>query len=82
MPIQFLKNWTIDLNKLPQYTNFKGKFELDLDFHLLQMIGQSTNPVFTDDRKRLLLPIINKINKNTNISTGGGCKCSRIFNRF
>lgn len=67
MPIQFLKNWTIDLNKLPQYTSFKGKFELELDYHLLMIIGQSTNPVFTDDRKQQLLPLINRINKETNI---------------
>jgi nicotinamide mononucleotide adenylyltransferase len=67
MPIQFLKNWTIDLTKLPQYTNFKGKFEVELDYNLLLMIGQSTNPVFTDERKRLLLTLLNKINKNTNI---------------
>ena len=67
MPIPFLKNWTIDLNKLPQYTCFKGKFELELDYNVLMMIGQSTNPVFTDDRKRQLLPLITKINKDTNI---------------
>jgi hypothetical protein len=67
MPISFLKNWTIDLTKLPQYTSFKGKFELELDYNLLLLIGQSTNPEFTDDRKRHLLNLLNKINKDTNI---------------
>lgn len=67
MPIPFLKNWTIDITKLPQYTNFKGIFQVELDYNLLLMIGQSTNPVFTDNRKRLLFNILTKINKETNI---------------
>ena len=67
MPIPFLKNWTIDITKLPQYTSFKGKFQIELDYHILLIIGQSTNPVYTDNRKRLLLNLINNINKETNI---------------
>lgn len=67
MPIQFLKNWTIDITKIPQYTSFKGKFQVELDYHILLIIGQSTNPVYTDNRKRLLLNLINHINKETNI---------------
>ena len=70
MPISFLKNWTINLTKLPTYAIFRGKFELDLDYQLLLSMGQSTtHPMLNDDRKQLLLPIINAINKQTNILT-------------
>ena len=63
--IAFLKNWTIDITKVPQYSAFRGKFNLQLDYTLLRNIMTSPNPEFTDDRKRLLLPIINKINQQT-----------------
>ena len=67
MPISFLKNWTIDLTRMTQYTVFKGKFELELDYHIMVQMGQSTNPIFTDNNKRALLNIINKTNMHTNI---------------
>ena len=67
MPIPFLKNWTIDMTKIPHYSAFKSKYELKLDYEILNMMWQSTNPVYTDDRKRLLLPILNAINKETGV---------------
>lgn len=63
--IAFLKNWTIDITKIPQYSAFRGKFNLQLDYTLLRNIMISNKEVFTDDRKRLLLPILNKINQQT-----------------
>jgi hypothetical protein len=63
--IAFLKNWTIDITKVPQYSAFRGKFNLQLDYTLLRNIMTSNKEVFTDDRKQLLLPIVNKINKQT-----------------
>ena len=67
MPISFLKNWTIDISKIPQYSAFRDKFPLKLDYVLLRNIMTSTHHEFTDDTKRLLLPILNKINKQTSI---------------
>ena len=54
MPIPFLKKWTIDVSKIPQYSAFRGKFSLKLDFVILRNITTSNHPDFTDDRKRLL----------------------------
>ena len=65
--IAFLKNWTIDISKVPQYSAFRGKFNIQLDYILLKNIMLSTKEIFTDDRKRLLLPILNKINRQTGI---------------
>ena len=67
MPIIFLKNWTIDISKVPLYSAFRGIFNIKLDYTLLRNIMTSNNPNFTDDRKKLLLPILNKINKQTSI---------------
>ena len=67
MPIPFLKNWTIDISKIPQYSAFRGKFSLKLDYVILRNIMTSNNPIFTDNRKQLLLPVLNKINKQTSI---------------
>ena len=38
-----------------------------MDYHILIQLGQSTNPIFTDNNKRSLLAIINKVNIHTNI---------------
>ena len=67
MSISFLKGWTIDVSKIPQYSAFRGIFSLKLDYTLLRNIMISNHPDFTDDRKKLLLPILNKINKQTSI---------------
>ena len=67
MPISFLKGWTIDVSKIPQYSAFRGTFSLKLDYTLLRNIMTSNHPDFTDDRKKLLLPVLNKINKQTSI---------------
>ena len=65
--IKFLKSWTIDTDNLPQYTAFKGTFDVKLDYPLLKLIYDSDEPIYTEDRKQLLLPILNKINKITSI---------------
>jgi hypothetical protein len=64
--MKFLKNWTIDESKLPKYTAFKGEFVLDLDHQILQLCHDSKEPEFTDDRKLLLKPILDCINKSSN----------------
>ena len=69
MPIIFLKQWTIILTKIPMYGCFRGDFELSIDFKLMEMLFQSTDARLTDDRKKLLLPILNKIDKTTNVLT-------------
>ena len=66
MPIPFLKNWTIDVSKIPQYSAFRVKFPLRLDFVILRNIMTSNHPDFTDNRIRLL-PILNKIDKQTSV---------------
>ena len=64
--MKFLKNWTIDLEKLPVYSAFKSEFTLDVDYKLLSLISESDNEYFTEDRKKLLIPILNAIDKDTN----------------
>lgn len=64
--IQFLKGWTINIDKIPQYASFKSTFEVTLDYKLLKLIYDSDDPIYTEDRKQLLLPVLNKINKTTN----------------
>jgi hypothetical protein len=65
--MKFLNSWTISLDKLPAYTAFKANYEMKLDATLLNAIYHSDNPNFTADRKQLLLPILEKINKKTGI---------------
>lgn len=64
--MKFLKNWTIDLEKIPKYTAFEGKFIIDVDYELLRLCYESDKPEFTPDRKLLLAPILEKINKKNN----------------
>lgn len=67
MPISFLKNWSIDISKVQQYAAFRGKFQLQLDYQMLNMLWAFEHPEFTVERKQALEPIIHAINKNTNI---------------
>ncbi len=67
--MKFLTNWTINFDKLPVYTAFKGDFNVKLDYNLLKACYESNNPVFSNDRKKLLEPLINNINKVNNILT-------------
>lgn len=67
--MKFLTNWTIDLQKLPKYAAFKGDFVLDLDYKLLQLCYDSAEPVFTDDRKASLAPILKRFDKAKNTLT-------------
>lgn len=64
--MKFLKNWTLDLEKLPAYSTFKTEFTLDIDYQILDLILNSDNEAFTEDRKKLLVPLVNNINKDTN----------------
>ncbi len=65
--MKFLTNWTINLNKLPTYNAFKGNFNIKLNYHLLKACYDSNNNNFTDNRKKLLEPILNKINKQSHM---------------
>jgi hypothetical protein len=62
--MKFLNSWTIALDKLPTYAAFKKSFEIELDNAFMQKIYNSNNDVFTDERKALLLPIINAMKGN------------------
>lgn len=63
--IEFLNGWTIDLDTLPDYKAFKAKFELELSYPILQLCYDSDHPEFTAERKQLLKPILDRINKQT-----------------
>jgi len=47
--MKFLKNWTIDINKLPKYTSFQTKYDIDVDYKILKMMYDSDMEVFTSD---------------------------------
>jgi hypothetical protein len=64
--MKFLSNWTINFDKLPNYLAFKDAFQVKLDYYLLQKCFESNNPVFTNERKSLLEPLLNNINKMDN----------------
>jgi len=64
--MKFLKSWTIDLDKIPAYASFKTDFIIDIDYQLLELIMKSENPVFTEERKKLLVPLLGAIDKKTN----------------
>lgn len=64
--MKFLKNWTIELSKIPMYSAFKGSFNIQLDYHILQDILNSNDPVFTNDRKVFLKNLVNGISVTTN----------------
>ena len=51
--IQFLKGWTINIDKIPQYASFKSTFEVTLDYKLLKLIYDSDDPIYTEDRKQI-----------------------------
>ena len=59
--MKFLKNWTIEVSKIPKYSAFGGEFVMDLDYNLLSVISESDEEVFTEDRKALLLPILKQM---------------------
>lgn len=64
--MKFLKNWQIDTAKVPAYTAFKKTFTIDIDYELLMIMSQMENEYITKDRLKLLYPLINAIDKNTN----------------
>lgn len=67
MPVTFLKHVTVVMTKMPAYSLFKGPFEIVLDYKLMEMLLQSTNPNLTDDRKALLFLILQKLDPKTNV---------------
>lgn len=70
MPLDFLNGWNIIIDKLPEYKAFKKPFQIPLDIALLKKIYfNSSIPEYNDERKALLFPIIDAINKKTNILT-------------
>jgi len=64
---KFLKDWTIDLGKIPAYTAFKTEFTVELDYLFLTLIANSDNEVFSEDRMKLLLPVIEATNPQTGV---------------
>ena len=62
--LPFIKNdWTISLSDIPSYAEFKGEFIEPLDYHILQMFMETTNPNITTLMKQEIQDkLINKIN--------------------
>jgi hypothetical protein len=67
--MKFLKNWTIELTKIPVYSAFKGPFNVQLDYAILQDIMNVNDPEFTNDRKILLKKLIDGITVTVNGKT-------------
>ncbi len=65
--MKFIKDWTINLKKLPKYTKFNDTFYVNLNYHLLKTCYESSNPIFTSDRKKSLEPILKFIDKETGL---------------
>lgn len=73
--MQFLKDWTIDLDKLAneKYTAFNGQFEMKLDYGILKLCYDSDlkdadgEPIFNEDRKQGLKILLLAIDKKTGI---------------
>jgi hypothetical protein len=64
--MKFLKNWKIETTKIPSYTQFKKTFEIDVDYKLLEMICEKEHKEITEDRKKLVRPLLGAIDKKTN----------------
>ena len=64
--IPFIENWTIKVKKIPRYEEFEGEFTEPLDYHLLSMIHESSDPRITKPMKTMLKnTILNNINTTT-----------------
>jgi hypothetical protein len=61
---KFLKNYTILLDKIPKYPNFKHIFKVDIDEPLFQAIMKSEDPVFKPETKKLLSNLFPHITDN------------------
>lgn len=57
--MNFLKNLTITIKKIPDYPSFKKTYNVELDYHILnEIMKDETIPEFTSDRKLLLDPVL------------------------
>ena len=61
--MKIINNWTLQINNLPAYSKFNGIFNLNLNYELLDLCNKSNEKDFTEDRKKLLLPVLEKVNK-------------------
>ena len=67
--MKFLKNYTVDLKALPQYSKFNGIFNEDLDRNLLELLLKS-NDYSINTNTLLQTAILGKLrNDNTHIHT-------------
>lgn len=64
--MKFLKNWKIETSKVPTYTAFKQKFIVDIDYKLLKLISETEHKEITEDRLKLLKPLLDAIDPRTN----------------
>ena len=64
--MKFLKNWKIETGKVPAYTAFKKQFTIDVDYKLLQMMSEVKDKEITEDRLKLLRPLLQAIDKKLN----------------
>lgn len=66
--MKFLKGLEIILNKIPQYDMFKETFNIKLDYNILSdMLTRTDIPEIDEDRKLLLKPVVDKIDKKTGV---------------
>ena len=59
---KFLKGYTIDVCKVPRYTQFKAIFKIPVDEPLFQAIMKSEDPVFKPETKKILSNLFPHIN--------------------
>jgi len=64
--MDFLNGWAIDIEKIPNYKNFKGKFPMNIDLKICKNILKSSNPVFTEEMKQELKKVIDYEKTSTN----------------
>jgi len=65
--MRFLTNWTIDLAKVPAYTEFKQDFGEHIDYELAKLILATDDKRITDDMKTEFGKLLEKVDRETNI---------------
>ena len=68
MSIPFINEdcWKVELNKIPKYPDFQGQFKQPLDYHLLNLFGETQMKQISEEMKSSLKNnILSKIDKNS-----------------
>ena len=62
--MKFLKNWTIDIEKIPNYVEFNNEFIDDIDKTLAELILKTDNPLITDEMKQDFKKMVERVTGN------------------